>query len=65
MYQGDLELFEMVPLCREFIDNNEDDYYALGYINAKIVNEFIRESDIESVFLNGYGYRQVEEFPFN
>ena len=112
MYPGDLELFEMVPLCREFIGNswerpriycdkdgmqymqledkftdlfsyifdhtndvhykcfsdvkeNDHGYYVLGYISVKIVNEFIRESVIESAYLNGYGYRQVENFPFS
>ena len=87
MYPGDLELFELVPLCREFIGNswerpriycdkvhykcfsdvqeNDHGYYVLGYISVKIVNEFIRESVIESAYLNGYGYRQVENFPFS
>ena len=112
MYPGDLELFELVPLCQEFIGNswerprmycdkpgmeymqledkftdlfsfifdhtsevhykcfsdaqqNDHGYYVLGYISVKIVNEFIRESVIESAYLNGYGYRQVENFPFS
>ena len=47
------------------IQENDDDYYVLGYISVKIVNEFIRESVIESAYLNGYGYRQVENFPFS
>ena len=112
MYPGDLELFELVPLCQVFINNswerpkiycdkegmeymqledkftdlfsyifdhtnevhykcfsdiqeNDDGYYVLGHISVKIVNEFIRESVIESAYLNGYGYRQVENFPFS
>ena len=112
MYPGDLEPFELVPLCRELVHNswerprifcdkegmeymqledkftdlfcyifdhtnevyykcfidlqeNDDGYYVLGYISVKIVNEFIRELVIESAYLNGYGYTQVENFPFS
>ena len=51
--------------CFSHIKENDDGYYVLGYISVKIVNEFIRESVIESAHLNGYGYRQVENFPFS
>ena len=51
--------------CFSDVQENEDGHYVLGYISVKIVNDFIRESVIESAFLNDYGYRQVEEFSFN
>ena len=51
--------------CFSDIEGNDDGYYVLGYISVRIANEFIRESVIESAYLNGYGYRQVENFPFS
>ena len=51
--------------CFSDIQENDDGYYVLGYISVKIVNKFIRESVIESAYLNGYGYTQVENFPLS
>ena len=43
---------EVYYKCFSDVQENDDGYYELGYISVKIVNEFIRESVIESVYLN-------------
>ena len=43
---------------------NEDGDYVLGYVSIKLPNEFLKELLIETAYLNGYGYRVVEGFPF-
>ena len=44
---------------------NEHGNYVLGYVSMKLPNEFLMELLIETAYLNGYGYRVVEGFPFD
>ena len=50
--------------CFSDVQYNDDGDYILGYVSIKIPNEFVRETVIETAYLNGYGYRQVANFPF-
>ena len=43
---------------------NEHGDYVLGYVSIKLPNEFLKELLIETAYMNGYGYRVVERFPF-
>ena len=43
---------------------NEHDDYVLGYVSIKLPNEFLKKLLIETAYMNGYGYRVVEGFPF-
>ena len=47
------------------VQYNDDGDYILGYVSIKIPNEFVRETVIETAYLNEYGYRQVADFPFS
>ena len=51
--------------CFSDVQYNNDGDYILGYVSIKIPNEFIRETVIETAYLNGYGYKQVANFPFS
>ena len=51
--------------CFSDVQYNDDGDYILGYVSMKIPNEFVRETVIETAYLNGYGYRQVANFPFS
>ena len=37
--------------------------YNVGYLTVKLQNEWFRETLAEKCFLNGYGYRTVDELP--
>ena len=51
--------------CFSDVQYNSDGDYILGYVSIKIPNEFVRETVIETAYLNGYGYIQVANFPFS
>ena len=51
--------------CFSDVQYNDDGDYILGYVSIKIPNKFVRETVIETAYLNGYGYRQEANFPFS
>ena len=56
----------MIYITSAFSDPqlNEHGDYILGYVSIKLPNEFLKELLIETAYMNGYGYRVVEGFPF-